>query len=128
MREGDHQVPEGKYRILGLNPNSSFHLSMKLNYPNDFDLRQAELEGRSELGDDIFIHGKAVSVGCLAMGDTVIEELFVLAAQAGKEALTVIIAPRDPRRQRLEIGQGRPPWMGELYRNIEKEFSRYSLL
>ena len=37
LREGDRQVPEGIYEIEGLNPNSSYHLSMKLNYPNDFD-------------------------------------------------------------------------------------------
>lgn len=127
LREGDRQVPEGKYRIIGLNPNSSFHLSLKLDYPNDFDRRKAELEGRSDLGGDIFIHGKAVSIGCLAMGDSVIEELFVLAAQAGKEAFTVIIAPRDPRRQKLEVRRGLPLWTGELYRDIESAFSRYSL-
>lgn len=39
MREGDKQVPEGFYRIVGLNPNSSYHLSMHLNYPNqEFNL------------------------------------------------------------------------------------------
>ena len=37
LRQGDHQVPEGFYDIIGLNPNSSYHLSMKLNYPNDYD-------------------------------------------------------------------------------------------
>ena len=76
LREGDHQVPEGLYRIDGLNPNSRFHLSLKVSYPNEFDRRIAADEGRSDLGGDIFIHGQAVSVGCLAMGDTVAEELF----------------------------------------------------
>jgi len=78
LREGDKQVPEGLYRVAGLNPNSSFHLSMKLNYPNAFDLKHARAEGRDSPGSDIFIHGKSVSVGCLAMGDEAIEELFVL--------------------------------------------------
>lgn len=128
LREGDLQVPEGKYRIIGLNPNSSFHLSMKLDYPNDFDRRQAQVDGRTGLGDDIFIHGKSVSIGCLAMGDPVIEELFVLAAQAGKEAFTVVIAPRDPRRESLEVGRDLPVWTVELYRQISQEFNRYPLL
>ncbi|MFQ5569343.1 MAG: murein L,D-transpeptidase family protein, partial [Rhodothermales bacterium] len=78
LREGDRQVPEGMYRIVALNPNSRYHLSMKLNYPNAFDLHHAEREGRTAPGSDIFIHGKAVSIGCLAMGDPAIEELFVL--------------------------------------------------
>ena len=78
LREGDKQVPEGIYQLEYLNPNSAFHLSMKLNYPNAFDLKYAAEEGRTEPGTNIFIHGKAVSIGCLAMGDEVIEELFVL--------------------------------------------------
>lgn len=47
MIEGDKQVPEGLYKIEGFNPNSSYHLSMKLNYPNAFDLQHANKEGRS---------------------------------------------------------------------------------
>jgi L,D-transpeptidase catalytic domain len=68
LREGDRQVPEGFYRITSLNPNSSYHLSIKLNYPNAFDQQHADEEGRDRLGGDIFIHGKAASIGCLAMG------------------------------------------------------------
>ncbi|NJN46820.1 MAG: L,D-transpeptidase family protein [Candidatus Competibacteraceae bacterium] len=74
--EGDRQVPEGIYRIKSLNPNSAYHLSLELDYPNAFDLRQAERDGRNNPGSAICIHGKAVSVGCLAMGDTAIEELY----------------------------------------------------
>jgi len=42
LREGDRQVPEGVYTLEYLNPNSSYHLSMKLNYPNAFDLKHAK--------------------------------------------------------------------------------------
>ena len=73
LRQGDRQVPEGIYRIVELNPNSHYHLSMKLNYPNEFDLLHARREGRSAPGSDILIHGKAASSGCLAMGDEAIE-------------------------------------------------------
>ncbi len=66
LREGDRQVPEGVYRIIGLNPNSSYHLSMELNYPNDEDLAQARLDGRDHPGSEIFIHGSNQSIGCLA--------------------------------------------------------------
>ncbi|UQN13605.1 L,D-transpeptidase family protein [Methylococcus capsulatus] len=122
LRQGDKQVPEGVYRIVGLNPNSNYHLSMKLNYPNDFDLYHAQLEGRTQPGSDIFIHGRAVSAGCLAMGDEAIEELFVLTAQVGKENVKVVIAPHDPRTWPLEqTAAGQPEWTRELYATIADE-------
>lgn len=125
LTEGDWQVPEGFYEIEGLNPNSSYHLSLKLNYPNDFDRRNAEAEGRTKLGGDIFIHGKAVSVGCLAMGDEAIEELFVLTERIGKNMVSVIIVPND-FRQRKPIHQAKP-WVNELYSSLEIELSKFPL-
>lgn len=124
LREGDKQVPEGLYRITGLNPNSSFHLSMKLNYPNEFDLKHAAADGRADPGSDIFIHGKAQSVGCLAMGDTAIEELFILAADVGIGNLAVAIAPADPRSAVLSVPSD-PPWVAQLYQMLSQEFSRF---
>lgn len=123
LREGDKQVPEGVYKIIGFNPNSAYHLSMKLNYPNAFDLKHAKAEGRNEPGSNIFIHGHAVSVGCLAMGDSVIELLFVLAETVGRENIKVIIAPTDPSRQNLVVPKGAPDWTAELYRQISREYS-----
>lgn len=128
LRQGDKQVPEGVYRIVALNPNSHYHLSMKLNYPNAFDLRHANEEGRDNPGSDIFIHGKAASIGCLAMGDETIEELFVLTAQTGKENVKVVIAPRDPRLSPLESSDldGKPEWVSDLYAEIAREVSPLS--
>ena len=74
LREGDKQVPEGLYQVELLNPNSLFHVSLRLNYPNAFDKQMAALDGREQLGGDIMIHGKAKSIGCLAMGDPAAEE------------------------------------------------------
>ena len=125
LRQGDLQVPEGVYRIVGLNPNSAFHLSMKVDYPNAFDRLHAEIEGRDEPGTDIFIHGKSQSIGCLAMGDDAIEELFVLAADLGIENITVVIAPHDPRERPLAPGEGMPAWTAELYATIEAAFALY---
>lgn len=122
LRKGDRQVPEGVYRITRLNPNSNYHLSMKLNYPNEYDLFHANEEGREEPGSDIFIHGKAVSAGCLAMGDAAIEELFVLAAHVGTDNIKVVIAPHDPRVAPLDPDQpGLPGWTDELYEEITGE-------
>lgn len=123
LREGDHQVPEGVYRIAGLNPNSSYHLSMKLDYPNAFDRAQAKRDGRTNLGGDIFIHGSNGSVGCLAMGDRGIEDLFVLVADVGASNVSVLIAPVDPRTSPMPaVIEGAPSWLPELYTQIKKAF------
>ena len=118
LREGDQQVPEGIYRIAHLNPNSSYHLSMKVNYPNAFDLRMAKSDGRSRLGGDIFIHGKSVSIGCVAVGDRAVEELFTLAAETGQSRIRVIIAPNDLRAGGAIVHPEAPRWAGELYRTV----------
>lgn len=125
LREGDKQVPEGLYRIIGLNPNSSYHLSMKLNYPNEFDKKYATKDNRKKLGGDIFIHGKAVSIGCLAMGDRVIEELFYLVSQVGINNISVIIAPYDFRKFQLNEESKNNIMISELYKNVKLELAKY---
>jgi hypothetical protein len=127
LRQGDRQVPEGIYRIVELNPNSHYHLSMKLNYPNEFDLLHARQEGRAKLGSDIFIHGKAASIGCLAIGDEAIEELFVLTGQVGAENVKVVIAPHDPRTYPLKAdSEEDPEWTPELYSIISRKIKALS--
>ncbi len=121
LREGDRQVPEGIYTIEYFNPNSSYHLSMKINYPNAFDQKHAKREGRTSPGGDIFIHGNSVSIGCLAIGDKAIEELFTLSALVGRENIKVIIAPCDPTKNKMIPFPHSPEWVYELYKNIQKE-------
>lgn len=125
LREGDRQVPEGIYSIEGLNPNSSYHLSLKLNYPNEFDLVHAQAEGRDTPGTNIFIHGKAVSIGCLAMGDPAVEEIFTLVAEIGRKNIEVVIAPTDPRTGSLQPIASLP-WTTELYDDISEKFSYFT--
>lgn len=127
LRQGDRQVPEGIYRIANLNPNSNYHLSMKINYPNEFDLFQAGQEGRSNPGGDIYIHGKAASIGCLAMGDAAIEELFVLTALVGTDKVKIVIAPHDPRAYPLKADADElPAWTPGLYSTISREIQALS--
>jgi hypothetical protein len=122
LREGDEQVPEGVYRIELLNPNSLYHLSLRVGYPNAFDRAQAVIDHRTQLGGDIMIHGKAVSVGCLAMGDEAAEDLFVLAARVGIKNIKVIIAPVDFRTEKLTAADiGMPDWVDALYTEIARE-------
>jgi len=80
-KEGDRQVPEGFYRISELNPHSKYHLSMRVNYPNASD---RILSDSKKPGGDIFIHGKAVSIGCVAIGDQGIEEVYALVEDVQK--------------------------------------------
>ncbi|HYV29209.1 MAG TPA: hypothetical protein VFA77_16870 [Candidatus Eisenbacteria bacterium] len=120
LREGDYQVPEGIYPIELLNPNSSYHLSLRVNYPNVFDREQTRQEGRANLGGDIMIHGKSVSIGCIAIGDPAIEEVFVLGADVGIKNITVILTPVDFRRGKsLPKDSKLPPWTGQLYEQIK---------
>ena len=89
-REGDLQVPEGVYRIDRFNPNSRFHLSLGLDYPNASD----RLRGARRPGADIFIHGNRVSIGCLAMTDRVIDEIYPICESAtNRKAIPVHVFP-----------------------------------
>lgn len=127
LRQGDRQVPEGIYRITDLNPNSHYHLSMKINYPNEFDMLHAEMDGRTDLGSDIFIHGKDASIGCLAMGDAAIRELFILTAQVGVNNIKVVIAPHNPKSYPLTVtSEEMPVWTSELYAMISREIEAVS--
>ena len=126
LKEGDRQVPEGLYQIELLNPNSSYHLSMRINYPNEFDLNHAKIDNRQDLGGDIYIHGNSVSIGCLAMGDEVSEELFVLANQVDLQNIHVIIAPYDSRPNDLSTNIiDQPAWLSELYTMISNDLKNY---
>lgn len=124
LREGDEQVPEGIYPIELLNPNSAFHVSLRVGYPNAFDKAQARKEGRGNLGGDIMIHGGAASIGCLAMGDEVAEELFTLAADVGIKKVTLILSPVDFRAGRTVPGHAKlPTWTEPLYKEIKTQLA-----
>jgi len=126
LKQGDRQVPEGLYSIELLNPNSRFHLSLRLNYPNDFDRRMARAEGRTDLGGDIMIHGGASSVGCLALGDAAAEDLFVLAALVGKERVRVLISATDFRAANSSAPSGGPTWAHALYADLRQALAEFN--
>lgn len=80
QKEGDKQAPEGFYTVAAnqLNPNSQFHVSFNLGYPNAYD----RAHGRT--GQFLMVHGKCKSAGCYAMTDALIEEIYALAREALK--------------------------------------------
>ena len=126
LREGDGQVPEGLYRIESLNPNSLFHVSLRINYPNELDRSHAAAEHRDNLGGDIMIHGSNVSIGCLAMGDQTAEDLFVLAALTGVGNIRVILSPQDLRVEPAPaVPADVPTWLRSVYAAVAAEMQRY---
>lgn len=126
LRQGDKQVPEGVYAISLLNPNSRYHVSLRVNYPNAFDREMASADGRDNLGGDIMIHGKAASMGCLAIGDEAAEEVFVLAAQIGLPNIKLIIAPTDLRRRAMPtVEASQPKWLPKLYTDVATAMAEY---
>jgi murein L,D-transpeptidase YafK len=122
LKEGDRQVPEGFYQILSLNPNSSFHLSLELDYPSQEDRHIAKKENRSNLGGEIFIHGKESSIGCLAMGDENIEKIFYLAYKVGLKNIEVVISPWDFRIKDLRSTD--KDWLKQRYVKILEKISK----
>jgi murein L,D-transpeptidase YafK len=84
--EGDGRTPEGIYVIDALNPNSIYHLSLRISYPNADDAASARSLRRSP-GGEIFIHGRAGldagrgrdwTAGCIAVSDDEIEEIYAM--------------------------------------------------
>jgi murein L,D-transpeptidase YafK len=89
-REGDMQVPEGFYEVNRFNPRSNFHLSLGINYPNASD---RILGDPLKPGSDIFIHGSNVSIGCLALGDAGVEEVYLAALDSRARPVRVHLFP-----------------------------------
>lgn len=92
-RQGDNQVPEGFYYVDWFNPRSDYLLSLHVDYPNRSD---QILGAPDNLGGDIFIHGGCNSVGCMAVTDEQIKELYWIAVEArgtGQQRIPVHIFP-----------------------------------
>ena len=108
QREGDNQAPEGFYSVgpKQLNPMSQYHLAFNLGYPNAYD----HAHGRT--GSALMVHGNCVPIGCYAMGDAGIEEIYTLAAaalRAGQDAFDVHIFPFRPTAAAL-AANAVSPW------------------
>jgi murein L,D-transpeptidase YafK len=91
--QGDYQVPEGFYYINEFKPNSLYHLSLGLNYPNASD---KIISRNVDPGGDIYIHGNCVTIGCIPIQDPQIEELYIIAMGAkssGQDFIPVHIFP-----------------------------------
>ena len=100
LAEGDRQAPEGFYEVGAkqMNPNSNYHLSFNIGYPNAFD------QAHHRTGSAIMVHGSKVSIGCFAMTDPGIEEIYILAHEAlagGQKKFPVHIFPFRMTAERM---------------------------
>ena len=98
--EGDGRTPEGAYWIDRRNPNSEYHLSLGISYPNQQDHARAAALGRSA-GSDIFIHGRGPdgnarvretwdwTAGCITVSDREIEEIYAMV----RDGTPILITP-----------------------------------
>lgn len=105
LQEGDRQAPEGFYKIKKhqLNPNSKFHLSFNLGYPNKYDRAHART------GSFLMVHGNCVSDGCYAMTDDKIEEIYALVERAlnkGQKYVQVHAYPFMMTEKNMDLYEG----------------------
>ena len=122
LAEGDGQVPEGFYFVgpKAMNPNSKYHLSFNIGFPNEYD----RAHGRT--GSFIMIHGNAVSIGCLAMTDEKIEEIYTVAdaaLEAGQPFFRVHIFPFRMTGERMEKAAD-SEWIG-FWENLKTGYDLF---
>jgi len=119
LKEGDLQSPEGFYRVSKsqMNPKSSYHLSFNLGYPNRFD----RANGRT--GSYLMVHGNCVSIGCYAMTDEKIEEIYTLASAAfkgGQKTFQVHVFPFRMGEENMQEHAG-SKW-ADFWQNLKQGY------
>ena len=122
LLEGDDQVPEGFYQVppAAMNPVSRYHLAFNIGYPNEFD------RAHQRTGSAIMIHGNHVSIGCLAMTDAKIEEIYTLCAaahQAGQADFRVHLFPFRMTAARMVKAVGNPNQT--FWKNLAEGYDRF---
>jgi murein L,D-transpeptidase YafK len=124
QRVGDLQSPEGFYFVTAsrMNPWSQFHLSFNLGYPNAYD----RYHGRS--GSALMVHGDCVSIGCYAMTDAGIEEIYTLAAAAldgGQPFFRVHAFPFRMTKENMSLNE-RHHWI-DFWWNLKQGYDWFEL-
>lgn len=105
LKEGDRQAPEGFYSVKKhqLNPNSKYHLSFNLGYPNKYD------RAHERTGSFLMVHGSCVSDGCYAMTDEKIAEIYALVESAlhkGQKYVQVHAFPFYMTEENMSLYEG----------------------
>ena len=122
LKEGDGMAPEGFYYVpkSKMNPNSKFHLAFNLGYPNKYD------EAHARTGSALMVHGNCVSVGCYAMTDPGIEEIYTLTNSAlnnGQKYFKVHCFPFRMSKENLRKHQD-SKWIG-FWKNLAEGYQYF---
>jgi murein L,D-transpeptidase YafK len=94
LKQGDRQAPEGFYQVSlrQLNPNSRHHLSFNLGFPNEYD----RAHGRT--GTYLMVHGGCSSIGCYAMTDPAVDDIYGLVSAALRNGQSTVDVHAFPFR------------------------------
>ncbi len=104
-KEGDLQVPEGLYEVPEFNPYSDYHLSMKVSYPNASDRLRSDAKRPGGL---IYLHGNCASIGCIAIEDAPIEEVYLISLDAKHRPIRFDLFPTRLTDEALAALEGDP--------------------
>lgn len=121
--EGDLQTPEGFYEINIFNPESSYHLSLGVNYPNNVDLKRTGKKNKP--GGDIYVHGDCFTVGCIPLTDEKIKEVYLLAVHAksnGQEKIFINIFPFKMNKNNMNILSEKYPQHLKFWQTLQKGY------
>ncbi|MGB2186801.1 MAG: L,D-transpeptidase family protein [Akkermansiaceae bacterium] len=120
LAEGDRQAPEGFYYVgkSQMKPDSRFHLAFNIGYPNAYD------RAHNRDGSFIMVHGNRVSIGCFAMTDPAMEEIYTLchaALEEGQPFFRVHVFPFRMEAGRLAVESGNPSF--EFWSNLQQGYA-----
>lgn len=123
-KEGDRKSPEGFYytKPYQLNPNSQLYLSFNIGYPNTYDKQ------KGYTGSAIMIHGYCVSIGCFAMTNPQMEEIYTIVngAYKHKQALIRIhIFPFRMSQDKMEIAKEKAPSLYPFWKNLKEGYDYF---
>ena len=110
LKEGDRQAPEGFYTVSkeALNPNSRMHLSFDLGFPNVYD------RSKGRTGSFLMVHGGCASIGCYAVTDGVVDEVWAFVTAAldnGQARIPVHAFPFRMTKRNMWLRRG-DRWSG----------------
>ncbi len=122
QREGDRQAPEGFYSVSAnqLHRRGRWPRALDIGFPNALD------RANKRTGSAILVHGGCASIGCYAMTDPVMEEIFTLAEKAvegGQDAIPIHVFPFRLTEGNL-AAQSRHPWAG-FWQNLKEAYDSF---
>lgn len=125
LKEGDRQAPEGFYSLTApyMHPASENHLAFNIGYPNSFDI------ANRRTGSFIMVHGRCESIGCFAMTDDLMEEIYVTvdhAFKGGQGAVPIHIFPFPMDAQNMMTAQAHNwPWF-TFWQDLKPAYDQFN--